>query len=124
MWVCHDTKKHLYVYVNYIRSGHELLTIFSIILYVLIVVVVVLYAIHLEVSDTNTIVYPRSISSATKDKYPKKCIFCKQNTNYYFYSLLVYITISSTTTYIASYTANYDDISKIYYLGPDHILSL
>ena len=52
-----------------------------------VVVVVVLYAIHLEVSDTNTIVYPRSISSATKDKYPKKCIFCKQNTNYYFYTV-------------------------------------
>ena len=85
MQVCHDKKKSLYVYVNYIRSGHELLTIFSILLYVL---VVVLYAIlHLEVSDTNTIVYPRSISSATKDKYPKKCIFCKQNTNYYFYTV-------------------------------------
>ena len=55
------------------------------VLYV-VVVVVVLYAIHLEVSDTNTIVYPRSISSATKDKYPK-CIFCKQNTNYYFYTV-------------------------------------
>ena len=53
----------------------------------LVLYVVVLYAIHLEVSDTNTIVYPRSISSATKDKYPKKCIFCKQNTNYYFYTV-------------------------------------